>query len=337
MNEKGLQILEQYEIDLLRSFGGRGAVMLETEQGLKLLKEFAGSKSKLSYEQLLLAHLEKERVCRTDRAVANRKGELISIGDYETPYLLKNWPSGKECDTKNEEDLLRSMRTLACIHRAARDVWGLEGEAKNRLLGMDRRIELQKHNQELKRVRNFIRSRHKKGEFELLYLKYAEPVIREGQWALERLTESDYGRLYENACAGEHICHGEYIHHNILISRQETAVVNFQHCEINVQVNDISLFLRKIMEKHNWNEALAGRMLEAYEKELPLSGEELSYLAICLFYPEKVWKLSHHYYHTNKAWIPEKSASKLELFLEQEGRRKNLIKNLFCFSDFSSI
>jgi len=34
VNEKALQILEQYDIRLCRSFGGRGAIMLETEQGL---------------------------------------------------------------------------------------------------------------------------------------------------------------------------------------------------------------------------------------------------------------------------------------------------------------
>ena len=119
MNEKALQILEQYEMKLLRSFGGRGAIMLETEQGLKILKEFAGSKTKLPYEQMLLAVLEREGVCQTDRAIANREGELISAGEYDTSWIVKNWPSGRECDTRNEEELLKSMRLLARIHRTA--------------------------------------------------------------------------------------------------------------------------------------------------------------------------------------------------------------------------
>ncbi|MCI8598368.1 MAG: hypothetical protein HFJ10_08000, partial [Lachnospiraceae bacterium] len=199
MNDKGLQILEQYDIRLLRSFGGRGAVMLETEQGLKLLKQFAGSKTKLPYEQCLLARLEEEKVCHTDQAVPNRQGELVSVGDYETPYLLKDWPSGKECDTKSEEDLLKSMRTLGCIHRVARDVWKVSGKEHNRLLGTDRREEFEKHNRELKRVQNFVRAKHKKCNFELLYLKYAEKFMKEGQYALERLQESAYASLYQKA------------------------------------------------------------------------------------------------------------------------------------------
>ena len=128
MNEKGLQILEQYDIQLQRSFGGRGSLMLETDQGLKLLKEFAGSRHKLPLEQRILKRLEEQGICRTDRAVANREGELISIGEYETPYILKNWPPGRECDPRNEEDLLRSMRTLARIHRELRGMPGLSGD-----------------------------------------------------------------------------------------------------------------------------------------------------------------------------------------------------------------
>lgn len=332
MNEKALQILEQYNIKLLRSFGGRGAVMLETEQGLKLLKEFAGSKTKLPYEQKLLAKLEEEGVCRVDRAIENKEGELLSAGEYDTTWIIKNWPAGKECDTHSEEDLLKSMRILARIHKSARGVWQEETEGKERLLGTDRRIELEKHNRELKRVQNFIRSKHKKGSFELLFLKYAGEIMEEGRCALTRLESSGYEKLWQKAKTEEHICHGEYIHHNIFLNRQEIAVVNFGRCEINLQVNDLCLFLRKIMEKQNWNETLAGRMLAAYEEERPLSGEERLYLAISLYYPEKVWKLAHHYYNANKAWIPEKSTEKLEVFLEQEFQRKQMIKHTLQFT-----
>ena len=108
MNEKGLQVLEQYDIRLQRSFGGRGSLMLETDQGLKLLKEFAGSQTKLPCEQALLERLEERRVCGVDRIVPNRSGNLVSTGDYDTPYILKNWPPGRECDPRNEEELQRS-------------------------------------------------------------------------------------------------------------------------------------------------------------------------------------------------------------------------------------
>ena len=328
MNEKALQILEQYEMKLLRSFGGRGAIMLETDEGLKILKEFAGSKTKLPYEQMLLARLEKEGICQVDRAIKNLEGEWISAGEYDTCWIVKNWPTGKECDTRNEEDLLKSMQVLARIHSSARGVWNVNGEMACRLLGTDRRTELEKHNRELKRVQNFIRSKRRKGSFELLFLKYAKEILEEGQYAQRQLESSGYEGLLKKAREEEHICHGEYIHHNIFMGHKEMAVVNFGRCEMNVQVNDLCLFLRKIMEKQRWNEGLAGRMLAAYEREKPLSKVERGYLANCLSYPEKVWKLAHHYMNANKAWIPEKSTEKLEVFLEQEGERRRMIRRV---------
>ena len=66
-----------------------------------------------------MKRLEERGVCRVDRIVPNREGALVSVGDYETPYILKNWPAGRECDPRNEEDLQKSMRTLARIHREA--------------------------------------------------------------------------------------------------------------------------------------------------------------------------------------------------------------------------
>ena len=328
MNEKALQILEQYDLEVLRSYGGRGGIMLETKDGLKMIKEFAGSRAKLPLEQRVLGILAERGVCAVDQVQANKEGELVTIGDYETPYIIKDWPPGRECDPKNEEELLKSMRLLARVHRELRGVLRTEGAERRRILGADRSEELEKHNREMKRARNFIRTRQKKGEFELLYLQCAETIFQNGADALELLKASSSEKLYQQAVDGEHLCHGEYVHHNILLQRQETALVNFSRFEINVQMNDVSQFLRKIMEKHNWNGGLAERMLTAYERERPLSGEERAYLAASLCYPEKAWKLVHHYYHTNKAWVPEKSAEKLQVFLTQNERRKKMVKDV---------
>lgn len=329
MNEKALQILEQYDLEVLRSYGGRGGIMLETKDGLKMIKEFAGSRAKLPLEQRVLGILAERGVCAVDQVQANKEGELVTIGDYETPYIIKDWPPGRECDPKNEEELLKSMRLLARVHRELRGVLRTEGAERRRILGADRSEELEKHNREMKRARNFIRTRQKKGEFELLYLQCAETIFQNGADALELLKASGSEKLYQQAVDGEHLCHGEYVHHNILLQRQETALVNFSRFEINVQMNDVSQFLRKIMEKHNWNGGLAERMLTAYERERPLSGEERAYLAASLYYPEKAWKLVHHYYHTNKAWVPEKSAEKLQVFLAQNESRKKMVKELW--------
>ena len=79
MNEKALQILEQYDLEVLRSYGGRGGIMLETKDGLKMIKEFAGSRAKLPLEQRVLGILAERGVCAVDQVQANKEGELVTM------------------------------------------------------------------------------------------------------------------------------------------------------------------------------------------------------------------------------------------------------------------
>ncbi len=332
MNEKALQILEQYEFTVLRTYSGRGAVMLETENGTKTVKEFAGSRIVLPYEQQLMRHLGQEGLCIADCINPNREGELLSRDPEGVYYIVKDYPEGKACETKNWEELRRACGFLAEFHKLARGLWQVPaGETMPRMYGTSVPEEYEKHNRELKKVRNFIRGRQRKGSFELLFLKHAPYFLDMSQRAAQLMEDSAYEALFAEACEKGHICHGEYVHHNILFNRHETALINFDRCCIDIQLHDLYLFFRKIMEKHDWSLELGSRMLEAYERVLPMSGRERQYLALRLYYPEKVWKLANHYFHTNKAWIPEKSSEKLSIFLEQEEKRLQLLKELFDF------
>ena len=75
------------------------------------------------------------------------------------------------------------------------------------------------------------------------------------------------------------------------------------------------------MEKCQWDEHMGNVLLEAYDKERTISREEQDHLAVRLSYPEKFWKVANSYYHSNKAWIPEKSIEKLQIRLHRQKRR----------------
>ena len=46
MNDKGINILEKYDFTVFRTYRGRGALVLVTDQGIKLLKEYGGNVKK---------------------------------------------------------------------------------------------------------------------------------------------------------------------------------------------------------------------------------------------------------------------------------------------------
>ena len=89
-------------------------------------------------------------------------------------------------------------------------------------------------------------------------------------------------------------------------------MTNFGHFSFDVQISDLYCFMRKILEKYNWDVFLARRMLEQYDKIRPISSEEWENLQIRFTYPEKYWKLANYYFSHNKAWISGKNTEKLE-------------------------
>jgi spore coat protein I len=127
------------------------------------------------------------------------------------------------------------------------------------------------------------------------------------------------------------LVHGDYNYHNILFTTEGIATTNFEHFKIDVQVQDLYYFLRKVMEKYQWDERLGREMMDAYQSVRPLDAREMECIALCLSYPEKFWKIVSTYYHSNKAWIPEKNVEKLRTSILQVQEKQRFIENLFSF------
>ena len=116
--------------------------------------------------------------------------------------------------------------------------------------------------------------------------------------------------------------------HNVLFDRSKMILTNFEHAHLNLQCEDVALILRKIMEKQGWRISQGEKFLRAYEVVCPLGEQERMILALRLSYPEKLWKLANHYYHTNKAWIPAKNLEKLKLFVNQQKERERFVQKV---------
>ena len=65
------------------------------------------------------------------------------------------------------------------------------------------------------------------------------------------------------------------------------AIVNFLNFSYQIRVSDLSNFVRKMMEKNNWNTSLGMELIGAYDSVRKLKPQELSYLYFYLAYPEK--------------------------------------------------
>lgn len=329
MDEKALQVLEQYELEVLRTWKGRGVYFCETTKGVYRLKEQRGSEEKIEKLCQLLQSLEPVQFFKTDLPIRSREGKFLVKDSDEISYLLKAWKDGRECDPRSELDVCRSMEGLAILHTHAKGIWEFDSASeREKYEGTNLVTEMEKRTRELKKVQSFIRKKNKKTEFESCYLQIVPEYLIEAARITEEMKESGYEALRAEALKAGKICHGEYMQHNVLFDRSKLIITNFEHAHLDLQCVDVALFLRKVMEKQGWKQTQGEKFLRAYEIVRPMDERERRILALRLSYPEKLWKLANHYYHTNKAWISAKSLEKLKTFVNQQRERERFVKGV---------
>ena len=311
MYDRGLWILEQYGLTPKTASRGRGVLLYETEAGWVSIREYGGTQKKLEQQYALMEKIREAGFPHMDCLRRNLEGGLISYDREDNGYVLRDWCAGRECDTRSVSDIEKAVRRLASLHKVMR--MEVSGEyVRESLLH-----ECSRHNTEIRKTRKFIRKKQKKNAFEIRLLDGMQPFLEQGEAAVEALEHSSYENLRQQSLREGCVCHGDYNQHNVLFCGNHMAVTNFGHWNFDMQVADLYHFMRKILEKHNWDLHMGTGMLETYQQVRPLTGEELENLRLRLSYPWKFWKLCNYYGSTNKIWISGKNMEKLDQLQRQ--------------------
>ena len=325
METKYQDVFKQYNFKIYNTFRTRGAHIIETNEGAKLFKGLECSINSVEFEDKIQGHLVKKCHPYVDLYVRNLKNEVITTDSMGNKYIIKNWTSGTECDLRNEEDVLNAVINLSSIHKLLRGVH-INGEVYSNIeVNLNNTFE--KRIRELRSIRSYIRRKRKKNEFELCFLDCYDHLYNQAILASELLKESQYDDLLKNAIANGHICHGNYTYHNLTFldkkqkqkrvnektnsSIKQIITSNFDKAVVGIQVNDLYHFIRKVMEKNNWDITLGNRIIETYNLNCNLSNEEVYLLYVLLLFPEKFWKISNYYYNGKKTWVPKRTTGKL--------------------------
>ena len=188
MYDYGIGTLEKYGLTAEGTSRTRGAVLCRTQKGLFLLREYWGSEKKLAMQQRLLKKLS-EAGYSVDLYLENQEGQLITKNKDDIPFTLQYWYEGRECDTKSKADILESVRILAVLHTHM--CLPAEGIYQEKSL----KDEYLRHNQELRKIRKFIRKNGAGSAFEKEYLANVQWFLERAEAALGKLQDSDYEAL----------------------------------------------------------------------------------------------------------------------------------------------
>lgn len=242
--------------------------------------------------------------------------------------MLKKWYQGRECDVRQEQDVVRAAAKLAVLHKDMEKLVvkirpGADVQGKNPV------EEVRRYNRELKKIRSFIRSRPVKNDFEILFLENFEKMYRTADDILARMETSGCRKLFEESVSKGSVVHGDYNYHNLIMLRDDIAVTDFEHMHTDIQIKDFCYFLRKAMEKNQWKQKTGQKILEAYEEVRPLSEREKEFAALSLAYPGKFKKIAGSYYRSNKAHLSEKNVEKLQICIRQTEEKYEFLSRIF--------
>lgn len=321
MNDAYMEVLEQYGEEMPQVRRGRGAWICVWPDGVRQLKEYRGSLLRLTFEETVLKQLKEQGIGMVDLPVRNLSGELLTTAGNGVKYVLKEWYPERECFLGDSREILLAVAGIARLHHALRSVAWKEEWTLDSMLPPDPAAEMRRHNRELRHIRNQLKNRRNKNEFELCAAQSFAVFYGQAVRAQEELEKLERDR---EPCE-LFLCHGDMDQHHVLLKGCEAGFIEFNQMHRGNQMEDLYHFMRKVMEKHNWNERLGLAMLEQYDRIQKLSVRDRSHLYYLFLYPEKYWKQLNFYVNAGRSWLTARSAEKLHRLEAQHEQKLSFL------------
>lgn len=321
MEDRQETAIDKYDINVKKRYRSRGGWMLETDRGLKLLREYESVRSHFQLENKIKEYLIQHGFTQVDDVVPNNEGNFVTELETGEKYVLYNWFPGEECDLRSESCLTAAGENLGRLHQALQgfdDMGTADGDSRELM------VQFEKHNRELKRVNGYMKGKKKKSEFEIYAINCFRGYYEKAREAAERLEHCAFYQNAEKEC--RQVSHGDYNYHNLIRTAKGMATTGFEKAGGGLQLLDLTYFMRKTLEKNNWSKRAGEAVLSGYDSARTLSQEQLEFVYIMLTYPEKYWKLMNHYYNKKKSWLSAKSLEKLKDVGNMEKKREEFLK-----------
>ena len=326
MEDRYDEVLSGYDFFVKGMGRVRGAVLLDTDKGYKLMQETRASAGRLVWDHRVSMHLRANGFVKIDAFNLNNEGNISTPGPRGTRYTVKDWYIGNECCLKEKNDIFMASQNMALLHK---NLLGIKKDEAYSCAGTDDILDVfNRHQMELRRIRNYIKGNKDKNEFKIALLKVFPMYFEQGKKAVDMLTGGSYEEYSRRVEKEGQVYHGSYTYHNIIKCSDGFATTVFDKCAYGMQLLDLYYFLRKVMEKNEWNSAYGNAVIKGYESIKPLDDIERNILGIFLMYPEKFWKLSSYYMNGKKTLTTAKNMQKLEAINSQFDDRERFIREI---------
>lgn len=319
------EIERQFDIKIETIKANRGIYYIKSNKGERCLKKINYGPQKLLFVYGAKEHLIGKGFNRVDKYFLNINEEPYALVN-EDLYTLSEWIEGRECDFHNIEEVKLAARTLATMHEASKGYDPPENSKLKSDLGrwinlMNKRIK------SFDKMRDMVRKKSNKNQFDMLYLKSMDFYKTIGKEALKTLEESEYEKLCEIAEKEKSFCHHDFTYHNIILDKDNNCnVIDFDYCKREIRVFDISNFMIKVLKRVEWNIEFAKAIIDSYNEVSPLMECEYKVLYAYLQFPQRYWRLANRYYYNEVNWGQNTFGGKIESIIEEQEPMMKFLK-----------
>ncbi len=313
------EIERQFDIKIETIKANKGVYYVKTNKGERCLKRINYGPQKLLFVYGAKEHLVKNGFGNLDRYYLNVNDEPYALVN-EDLYTLSEWLEGRECDFRNIDEVKIAAKTLAGMHEASKGYDPPENSKLKSDLGRWPHL-MEKRTKSLDKMKDIIRKKNIKNDFDMIYLKSMEFYRDLGKQALQTLKESNYYELCMVAEQEKTFCHHDFTYHNIIIDNNEKPhIIDFDYCKREVRTFDISNFMIKVLKRVDWNIDFAKAIIEAYNSVCKLRDDEYKVLYAYLQFPQRYWRLANRYYYNEVNWGQNTFTNKLSSIIDEKDK-----------------
>lgn len=287
----------------------RAVFLVDTDKGLKIIKESKKEPEKLFYIHGLKEYLYNRGFKTLDRFLLSKVGLPFVIEDNRI-FIMEDFIQGRECSFSNPYDRVKAMRTLANLHICGSGYIAPFGAAERNDIGKWEKSYLRKIN-DLENSKREVLNKKQRDDFDKIFIEDVDFFIEMAWIAYDTLKNSKYQSICQIAEKKSPICHHDYTYHNIIIDKNNVLnIIDFDYSCNELPIYDIAAVILRVMRRLSYDLDIALTMLYHYDLIRPISDNELPLLMSLFEFPQKFWRLTNRYYSGKDGWSQKKFISK---------------------------
>lgn len=306
-------ILKHWGLKVLNWEKIKDVYKVETDQGLKNLKTSPLIPQRLLFVHQAINHLVKNGFQKMTPLIPTLTG-FTCVCEDRLAYSLFNWIEGRQCDFRNQSELIRSTKILAEFHQKSEGFTPPAGSNMRNRLGKCLR-HFEERFQDLLDFKEMALTQPN-DSFAQLYLENVDFFLPMAWEAITKLKSSSYANLVDRINLHKPFCHGDPAARNFISTpEQEIFMIDFDSCRLDVPIMDLIKFARRVLKKYRWSYRVAALIVDSYSETSSIVPEELEVMKAVFYFPQKFWRMATRYFNHHGRHTPERALEKFQKYL----------------------